>query len=479
MFNLKKKKTLKKYIIKYVFGFFLFWLLILSILAILIVIIFHVENYNDAINNVSKITRTRDALIQNGVTNNIKNAIISGIHDLFLNLFIYPLSWIVTKIISIIYFIGTGNFTNNLIFNNNGKDNLPVTFWICLYISIGLLIIFIFYRLLIIMMSKYTKQKFLIKNSFKNIVLLLFFAPLVPTIFYVLLQILSLIISLIIQNNKINFSQLIFNSSFTNKIGTMTYIPKSTNDPNFINQNNFSYLICIISLFLMSYILFIVCIRMIMISIELLWLFISTIFVLVTIIGETDNSYKYIKNHNSLVIQRWIIFISIFLSFDIFINSLTIITKIYIDNNKISQSLFTLIAIFSCAFFTLEIPIIVSAIIGNVSNLTDSISHSRRFFGKSKLVPTFFKNRINNSKDIFSGFSKGFVNHYRSQNNINRINKKTLLNSKNNIEKVSSLFGRTIGYTTDLSFYNKGDLFIKDKNIQDKWNKRWNDFKNK
>ena len=120
------------------------------------------------------------------------------------------------------------------------------------------------------MTSNYNKQSILVKNTTKNIVILLFFAPFIPCIFYIANQILAIIISMVNKNYHLNFAQAIFNASFTDKINKMNFIPSSVSDHNFTDQSHFSYLICIISYFLITYILFIICAKTIMLSIELL-----------------------------------------------------------------------------------------------------------------------------------------------------------------------------------------------------------------
>ncbi len=375
LFNFKKKRKTKKY-------YFIIFLFILLLFSIIFISIIFKANSSLGINIVCKISHeNKKYFISHSLsalgTLSIKKAIINAVHDLLLSLIIVPLSLLIDGLMKIVYFLGAGNWINVLLFNNKTKFGLPSTFWICFWIAIAILSVFISLKFIHIMMSNYDNQIKGIRSLAYNIILLLFITPLVPMIFYVTNEVISIVISTILNvHTNPELSLNIFDNCFLNSKNSgiihLDHIPKNINDANFKKYaNDFSYLICIISYCFITWILLKMNIWIFLQIMELLFLFIISIIVLVSIISEINNSYSYINNYKNLVFNKWSLFSGIFLSFVIFTNSLVIINSININNSGLSKleiSYFKLITMFSISILTLYSSKIISQITGVVNN---------------------------------------------------------------------------------------------------------------
>ncbi len=389
------------------------------------------------------------------ITDMSSNALIVAIHNLILFFCIIPLAWLINQLMHIILFLGSGNLLNNLMFKNSGFNNLPSSFWIVVYITMGLLVIFIIYKFFIIMISSYNKQVTILSTLIKNLILIIIFLPFIPLFFYLINQVLAIILYTIIgKGHLLDLAQLIFNSSFTDKMNNLTAIPSSTADSIFTDQEHFSYFLCIIVYLIVIYILFIVGNKLVIFLVEIFWLFITTFLVFISIIAETENSYKYLKSHNLMLIQKLAIYSGIFLAFNIFSNSISIIVQTIQDSNiniSFSKSLLSLIVISAYAFFILEVPILVFQLIG-INNSINPFRHGKLFFLRMKGI-------YKNGHKVFKYTTFNKKNSIKSNNNLDKIheNKKMLLNS--DISKNKKNF--------------RNNIKFKNNNLKQKWKDRW------
>ncbi len=378
----------------------------------------------------------------------IEQAIVHAFDDLLLNIFIRPLSWLLDQLIKVIYFIGSGNLSQKLMFDNaNSRWGLPPIFWISIWISLSLIVIFLGYKLIYIMIASYSKQSFLLKTTLRNVICLLLFAPLIPTVFFLANQIIAIIISYLTKGETINLGLLIFKSSFQNGINiNILSIP---NNWNFNDNNNFSYLICIVADFILAYVLVMTVMSLLIRIFELLWLFVTTFFVMMTIIGDTDNSYRYFKNHNNLVIQRWLIFVGMFIAIDLFLNLIPAINHIAQSlKSPVARPVFILLGIFSAAMLILQVPTLISASIGSISSLTDNMGHARNM----KKFSSFAWSSVKMGKNLFK------FNHHNKADNFSNTKADSNFNSNNN----ASFFNKT----NKTNKYNNNKFSNKDNELQ-------------
>jgi len=315
-----------------------------------------------------------------------QNSIFSWIEDFFnfigYHYFILPLTWLVHSLSEIIIFISKSNFLNMIIFQNKNNLFKNNSFYLWAFVaSFCLLIFIIVYKFFKMMTCNYFKQKEMFKNILKQIAFILILTPLIPFLFYSVNFIITLVLTFLkINDSKNNVALIIFNCSFLNQIHDLKKIPQHLQD---FDYEHLSFILCFFSLLVVTYCLFKIVIKLIVVCLEIFWLLAFSFFVVFASLASEYNNSNLVKNHLNLTIQRWAIFVFFISSFAVFKSNFHFLTFLALHSSLkgSSQVLFLIVLILASSFLILEVPILISYLMSG-STLLNPYLHNSRFFSK-------------------------------------------------------------------------------------------------
>ncbi len=292
-------------------------------------------------------------------------------------IFIKPILWLIGQVSAVINFMGNGIVSSKLLFGTSKTFwNVPIEFWIVLFVAVVLIAILLIFKMFYIMQVRYELKGVMFRNAFIATFSAVVVILLLPAVFIVINYVVVTITSFIIkQTNQgyVNLGLWVFNSSFDNGLQHFTSVPDAFNFPN---SDHFSYIICLFAEGFMVYILFLITINLFTRVFELLLLYCVAPLVVASGVGDSTGQYKTIKNWISITMQRFILFSFIYLAYNVFLSSVTLFASIAkIMPSTATRPIFILLGIFGGGVVVIKAPSILNALVGGEASLIDSLGH--------------------------------------------------------------------------------------------------------
>ncbi|WP_215825420.1 Mbov_0396 family ICE element transmembrane protein [Spiroplasma endosymbiont of 'Nebria riversi'] len=294
------------------------------------------------------------------------SSIMNAVSAILYLIFIKPLLWLLNKFQDIIYFMSGGNLANRLLFENNNPNGVPMLFIVMVAIAGIILALLLAGRMIEIMLADEKHIK--LKATLRNMILLFIVIPIIPIIFFTLNIIVNLLTQAIMQASNFNMQNIglfIFNSSFDNGMHNFDYVPASW---TFADIEHFNYLMCLFSEGFMIYIFLLISLFLFWRTAELLILYVLSPIVIVSAIQDEGRRFK---NWKELTVARFLSFNIVFLTYSLFLWSITIFAEIgNAIPNPTTRPIFTLLGIFAFGIVVVKSPQLLSSLMGGNTSLS-------------------------------------------------------------------------------------------------------------